>query len=55
MQEVKRAFGRKGREVIDVHWLLQPYRRRGKAFSSLVSFFSKAIVIPKKINMKNSG
>ena len=41
IQEVERAFGRKGRGVISVRWLLQGYRRWGKAFNSLVVFFMR--------------
>ena len=55
MQEVERAFGRKGGVVIDVHWLLQPHKRRGKVFSSLVGFLSKMIGIAKRMSMKKSG
>ena len=47
MQEVERAFGRKCGVVIDVRWLLQPHKRRGKEFSSLVGFLSKVIEIGK--------
>ena len=36
IQEVERAFGRRGGGVISVRYLLQGYRRRGKTFSLLV-------------------
>ena len=55
MQEVERAFGRKGWEVIDMRRLLQPHKRRGMVFSSLVGFLNKAIEIAKIMNMKKSG
>ena len=38
IQEAETAFGRRGGGVIGVRWLLQGYRRRGKASSSLVVF-----------------
>ena len=43
IQEAERAFGRRGGGVIGVRWLLQGYRRRGKAFSSLVVFVKRAV------------
>ena len=43
IQEVERAFGRKGGGVIGVRWLLQQHRRRRKAFSSLVVFLKWAV------------
>ena len=55
MQEVERAFGRKSVVVIDVRWLLQLHKRRGKAFSSLVAFLSKTIEIAKRMGIKKSG
>ena len=55
IQEVERVFGRKGRVVIDVRWLLQPHKRRGKAFSSLVGFLSQMIRIAKRMCIKKSS
>ena len=55
MQEVGRAFGRKGGVVIDVYWLLQLHKRRGRAFSSLVGFLSKTIGIAKGMDIKKNG
>ena len=55
MQEVERVFGRKNGVVFDVRWLLQPYKRGGKGFSSLGGFLSKTIGIAKRIGMKQSG
>ena len=43
IQEVERAFGRRGGGVIGVRWLLQDYRSRGKAFNSLVVFVKMAV------------
>ena len=43
IQEAERAFGGRGGGVIGVRWLLQGYRRRGKAFSSLVVFVKRAM------------
>ena len=43
IQEVERAFVRRGGGVIGVRWLLQGYRRRGKTFSSLVIFVTRAV------------
>ena len=43
IQEIERAFGRRGGGVIGVRWLLQRNRRRGKTFSSLVVFVKRAV------------
>ena len=43
IQEAERAFGWRGGGVIGVQWLLRGYRRRGKAFSSLVVFVKRAV------------
>ena len=55
IQEVERAFGRKGGEVIGVRWLLQQYRRRGKAFSSLVVSLKWAVGTAESMYVKMWG
>ena len=55
IQEVERAFGRKGGGVIGVRWLLQQHRRRGKAFSSLVVFLKRAVGTAKSMYVKMRG
>ena len=55
LQEVERAFGRKGGGVIGVRWLLQQHRRRGKAFSSLVVFLKRAVGTAESMYIKMWG
>ena len=55
IQEVERAFERKGGGVIGVRWLLQQHRRRGKAFSSLVVFLKRAVGTAESMYMKMRG
>ena len=54
IEEVERAFGRKGGGVIGVRWLLQQHRRRGKAFSSLVVFLKRAVPTAQSIIAKKN-
>ena len=54
IQEVQRAFGRKGEGVIGVRWLLQQHRRRGKAFSTLVVFLKRAVPTAQSIIAKKN-
>ena len=55
IQEVERAFGRKGEGVIGVRWLLQQHRRQGKAFSSLVVFLKRAVGTAESMYVKMRG
>ena len=55
IQEVERAFGRKGEEFIGVRWLLQQHRRRGNAFSSLVVFLKRAVPTAQSMYVKMRG
>ena len=55
IQEVERAFGRKGGGVIGVRWLLQQHRRRGKAFSSLAVFLKRAVGTAESMYVKMRG
>ena len=52
---MERALGRKGGGVIGVRWLLQQYRRRGKAFSSLVVFLKGAVPTAQSMYVKMRG
>ena len=55
IQDVERAFGRRGGGVIGVRWLLQGYRRRGKAFSSLVVFVKRAMQVAADMYIRIRG
>ena len=55
IQEAERAFGRKGGGVIGVRWLLQGYRSRGKAFSSLVVFLKRAVTTAADMHVRVRG
>ena len=55
IQEVERAFERRGGGVIGVRWLLQGYRRSGKWFSSLVVFVKRAVQTAADIYVRVSG
>ena len=55
IQQEETAFGRKGGGVIGVRWLLQGYRRRGKAFSSLVVFLKRAVATATDMHVRVRG
>ena len=55
IQEVGRAFRRKGGEVISVRWLLQQHSRSGKAFSSLVAFLQRVVGTAESMYIKMRG
>ena len=55
IQEVERAFGRKGGGVIGVRWLLQQHRRRGKAVSLLVVFLKWGVPTAQSMYVKMRG
>ena len=53
--DAERAFGRKGGGVIGVRWLLKGYRRRGKAFSSLVVFLKRVVTTATDMYLRVRG
>ena len=50
-----KSIREEGGGVIGVRWLLQQYRRRGKAFSSLVVFLKRAVGTAETMYVKMRG